>query len=89
MMNINLCTSMKTTRLWSGTLIGVLSALLATALDAGQPEMSAHFINVDQANAALLEFPCGASLIDAGAENPDYREFLRQRAGNAGISPLE
>ena len=29
--------------------------------------MSAHFINVGQADATLLEFQCGAILIDAGA----------------------
>lgn len=28
-----------------------------------------YFINVDQANSALLEFPCGAVLIDAGARD--------------------
>jgi competence protein ComEC len=30
--------------------------------------MQAHFIDMGQANATLLEFPCGAVLIDAGAE---------------------
>jgi competence protein ComEC len=28
-----------------------------------------YFINVDQANSALMEFPCGAVLIDAGARD--------------------
>ena len=32
-----------------------------------EPLMFAHFIDVGQANATLLEFPCGAVLIDAGA----------------------
>ncbi len=31
-------------------------------------KMIAHFINVGQADATLLEFPCGAILIDAGAQ---------------------
>jgi competence protein ComEC len=34
-------------------------------------EMEAHFINVGQADASLLEFPCGAILIDAGGEEGD------------------
>jgi len=35
-----------------------------------QNEMRAHYVNVGQANATLLEFSCGAILIDAGAEGP-------------------
>ena len=38
------------------------------ALNASQNAMVAHFINVGQANATLLEFACGAVLIDAGAQ---------------------
>ena len=30
--------------------------------------MNAHFIDVGQANATLLEFQCGVVLIDAGAD---------------------
>jgi competence protein ComEC len=32
-------------------------------------EMQVHFINVGQGSATLLEFPCGAALIDTGGEN--------------------
>lgn len=58
-----------------------LVLLLATfGLAAGRaeekPVMWAHFINVGQADCTLLEFPCGAVLIDAGAENLEYRERL-------------
>ena len=46
-------------------------ASAATALHAAAPpSMTAHFIDVGQANATLLEFPCGAVLIDAGAADP-------------------
>ena len=31
--------------------------------------IAVHYINVDQGNATLLEFPCGAILIDAGGRN--------------------
>jgi len=35
--------------------------------------MRAHFINVGQADSTLLEFPCGAILVDTGAElNDDF-----------------
>lgn len=40
--------------------------------------MYVHYINVGQANAALLEFPCGAVLIDAGAQDAAAAEHLIQ-----------
>lgn len=49
--------------------LAVLAGLLIVALPASSqqsPEMTLHFINVGQALAALLEFPCGAMLVDAG-----------------------
>jgi competence protein ComEC len=33
--------------------------------------MTAHFIEVGQGHSTLLEFPCGAMLVDAGAANAD------------------
>lgn len=38
--------------------------------------MYAHYINVGQAAAVLLEFPCGAVLIDAGAADEAYHQKL-------------
>jgi competence protein ComEC len=38
--------------------------------------MYAHYINVGQAAAVLLEFPCGAVLIDAGAQDDNYQKEL-------------
>jgi competence protein ComEC len=40
--------------------------------------MSAHFINVGQADATLLEFSCGAILIDAGAQDTVFADKLIQ-----------
>lgn len=39
-----------------------------------QPTMRAHFINVGQAAMTLLEFPCGAVLIDAGSQGGQYTQ---------------
>ena len=37
--------------------------------------MYAHYINMGQADATLLEFPCGAVLIDAGAQKDNVQEL--------------
>jgi len=45
------------------------------AADVNSCEMTAHFIYVGQGDSTLLEFPCGAILIDAGfqdGEKPDH-----------------
>ncbi|KRA84045.1 hypothetical protein ASD76_08595 [Altererythrobacter sp. Root672] len=39
-------------------------------------EMVVHFIDVDQGNAALLEFPCAAVLIDLGGRGDDAAMHL-------------
>jgi beta-lactamase superfamily II metal-dependent hydrolase len=38
---------------------------------AAQPVMRAHFLPVGQAHSTLLEFSCGATLIDAGAQDAE------------------
>jgi len=38
--------------------------------------MTAHYINMAQGNATLLEFSCGAILIDAGGQNQDTTNGL-------------
>jgi competence protein ComEC len=51
------------------------------------PQMFAHCINVGQGDATLLEFPCGAVLIDAGGHDDEssgrlvayLRNFFRRR----------
>ena len=40
------------------------------------PVMKAHFIDVGQANRALLEFKCGVVLIDAGAQDDEHVDGL-------------
>jgi competence protein ComEC len=44
----------------------------AIAADVNSCKMAAHFINVGQADSTLLEFPCGAILIDAGTQDVNY-----------------
>ena len=48
----------------------------------GPPTMYAHFINVGQADATLLEFPCGAILIDAGAQDDASVDTLVEYLGD-------
>src|SRR5215212_8992553 len=47
----------------------------------GTPTMRAHYINVGQGDATLLEFPCGAVLIDAGAQDTASSDRLIQYLG--------
>jgi len=56
----------------------VFSFQQARGQDFPQSAMYAHFINVGQADATLLEFPCGAILIDAGAQDGTYEHKLLQ-----------
>ena len=52
------------------TLLPFLAGLvLVVGVADAQEIMRAHYINVGQADATLLEFPCGAILIDAGAQD--------------------
>src|SRR5688500_9249837 len=59
-----------------------LSFLWTTALIAGPlhaqpaPSMTAHFMDVGQGHATLLEFPCGAMLVDAGAADTAFTRRL-------------
>ena len=52
----------------------------APAMERGRaaqgPVMKAHFIDVGQANATLLEFKCGVVLIDAGAQDDEHVDGL-------------
>jgi beta-lactamase superfamily II metal-dependent hydrolase len=67
---------MKNSFSFRSLVLAALTVVATVCFAAPQPEMSAHFIYVGQANAALLEFPCGAVLIDAGAENATFGDSL-------------
>lgn len=56
----------------------LLIVFLAPRQGFGQEDstMYAHYINVGQAAAVLLEFPCGAILIDAGAQDDATKDNL-------------
>ncbi len=54
------------------TLLLLLSALAApppSPPPAETPKMRVHFLNVGQGAATLVEFPCGAMLVDTGGES--------------------
>ncbi|MFO1499401.1 MAG: MBL fold metallo-hydrolase [Verrucomicrobiota bacterium] len=54
----------------------LLVSFVRPNLAAEEPAMFAHFIDVGQAQAILLEFPCGAVLIDAGTQNGDATKLI-------------
>jgi beta-lactamase superfamily II metal-dependent hydrolase len=54
----------------------VVMTLWATVASAQTASMTAHFINIGQGQSVLLEFPCGAVLIDAGAQDAAARTRL-------------
>jgi len=60
----------------------ILALVFLAAIVWANPRMTAHFIDVGQADATLLEFPCGAVLIDAGAQDDAHvaalTEYLRK-----------
>jgi competence protein ComEC len=60
-------------RAWIG--LGFAAAIdlgsVHTRAEALAPEMRLHMIDVGQGEAMLLEFPCGAGLIDTGGESND------------------
>ena len=54
----------------------LISLFSWSSLLAEEPYMYAHYIDVGQANSILLEFPCGAVLIDAGAQDEAHADHL-------------
>lgn len=54
----------------------LLSLLFRQSASLAAEKMAAHFINVGQADATLLEFPCGAILVDAGAQDDGHVQGL-------------
>lgn len=50
-------------------LVGSLATLIGTSRAQTHSYMRAHFIDVGQGDATLLEFPCGAVLVDAGGKD--------------------
>lgn len=58
-------------------LLLALKVFLSLELEAQDSrKMTAHFINVGQGDATLLEFPCGVLLVDAGAQGVQQQQHL-------------
>ena len=57
-------------------------AAWTTSATARPPQMHAHFINVGQGASTLFEFPCGAVLVDAGAQDEEHADRLKTYLAN-------
>lgn len=65
-------------RRWAPYVVVSLVAVFSGAIPAyAQSRMTAHFIDVGQADATLLEFSCGAMLIDAGSQDGAHTTALK------------
>src|SRR5258705_5323716 len=63
-------------RLLAPLLFAALFGTASLAVSQTVPSMTAHFMNIGQGESVLLEFPCGAMLIDAGAQDAAARTRL-------------
>lgn len=72
----------KVTRIIGLFLVGFQLIPMVVKSQLSANEMQVHFINTGQADAALLEFPCGAILIDAGAQDAASSQYLIQYLHN-------
>lgn len=70
--NFRLADTFRWAKTFASAIVLMLALFSNCCFAQGLPddEMRAHFINVGQGNATLLEFSCGAILIDAGGEGP-------------------
>ena len=83
----------KSFAVFAAALVAAPAAFEAASAQASTPSdrIAVHYINVDQGSAALLEFPCGAILIDAGGRNSastthliDYLDAFFERRDDLG-----
>jgi beta-lactamase superfamily II metal-dependent hydrolase len=54
----------------------VLSYTYGSCQQTDEKKIKVHYFNVGQAASALVEFPCGAVLIDAGSQDEHYTDTL-------------